>query len=65
MDFNCQYTFGIGASIYVDKSCSATVWDHSMIAINGARDLRVNVRQAVKDLIDRFLNDWLAANPVR
>ena len=39
-----------------------TTWDDGMLGIVNAEGLE-RIRQVVSDLTDRFLNDYLAANP--
>jgi hypothetical protein len=41
----------------------ATVWDQSIVGIAGAVRIRETIRDSVRDVVDRFLNDWLAVNP--
>jgi hypothetical protein len=41
----------------------ASTWDASTVGILGETNLVSGVREAVADLIDHFLNDYLAANP--
>jgi len=40
-----------------------TVWDRSMLGIVGRQYLASAVREDVEDVVDLFLNDYLAANP--
>lgn len=41
----------------------ATTWSKTMIATIGELRMREGVRQVVSDLVDRFSNDYLSANP--
>lgn len=44
-------------------SCNATTWQTwPKVGLLGSRDLQ-SVRQVVKDHVDEFINDYLAANP--
>jgi len=46
------------------KFCFAATWDKSYAGIVGAKYIR-DIREAVKDLVDEFANDYLAVNPKR
>ena len=43
--------------------CRASAWGHSMINAIPTEGFAENVRTGLSDLIDGFLNDYLAANP--
>jgi hypothetical protein len=40
----------------------ATTWDKGVVIVGGASKLK-DVRESVKDLVDAFINDYLAVNP--
>src|SRR6185503_3546224 len=42
---------------------AVTVWKRGALAFDPSGDFAINTRQKVSDLCDRFLNDFLAANP--
>jgi len=42
---------------------SAITWQHTRVGTVGANNLR-QARDDLKDDVDRFVNDWLTANPV-
>lgn len=44
----------------VSSGTEATTWDRGWLGVGGVDD----VRTAVKNLIDTFINDWLAVNPL-
>lgn len=41
----------------------ATTWNEGMLGSTWERYLEIRVRNTIKDLIDEFLNDYLAVNP--
>ena len=41
----------------------ATVWSEGILAATSTKDFREKTRQILADLCDKFLNDFLAANP--
>jgi hypothetical protein len=41
----------------------AATWDNGAVGLAHASDFAATVRAKVGDLVDRFLNDYLAANP--
>jgi len=68
-EFNL-YAFSINVQVndFVDlrrkpaRSAVVTVWDADTAGSVGSDNLRV-VRETVGDLVDRFINDYLAQNP--
>jgi hypothetical protein len=48
------------------KSCTASTWDKGgTLGIVGLDKVETTIRENVKDLVDEFINDYLAANPKR
>lgn len=45
------------------KRILGTTWDHHFIGIAGTEKLDEQIRTEIRDLVDQFLNDYLAANP--
>ena len=44
---------------------SATTWNTGMLGMVGSNNMPATVREAVGDLVDKFINDFLAENPVK
>ncbi len=45
------------------KMCLATTWSSDLIGTVGVTDIK-SIREDVKDLVDKFINDYLAVNPI-
>ena len=43
--------------------CTASIWNTEMAGAVPTSEMENTIRDAVKDLVDQFLNDYLAVNP--
>jgi hypothetical protein len=43
----------------------ATTWERGLVQISTVKDISEGVKQGIKDFVDEFCNDYLAANPIR
>jgi hypothetical protein len=50
---------------YPKISFPSTTWSDSKMASGGENNLVNYVRGCVKDLADKFINDYLAVNPIK
>jgi hypothetical protein len=60
LEFRRLGTFGTGKE---QVSVLASVWSNSMLTVQPSRDFRTTARDIVAQIVDMFINDYLAANP--
>jgi hypothetical protein len=62
--FAVQVELKEGASVFRNGAwCSAPTWDTADVGACPSNNLREYVRECVRDDVDEFINDYLAANP--
>ena len=62
--FSIQVQLGERAALYRDATlCIAPIWEKTAVAGCSTIDLKEYVREGLRDYLDEFINDYLAANP--
>ena len=68
-----SYIYGISVAVwqpaYLRRDSSiltfgAATWDKSTVGITPGNFAKNNIREAIRELVDQFLNDYLSVNPI-
>jgi hypothetical protein len=65
VSFSIEVRLEERAARYRDSTlCLAPIWEKSSVGACSTNDLKEYVREGLRDYLDEFINDYLAANPI-